>query len=210
MGKLFTRDMVLMGPPLALREWATGIAQTFEEVTGREVAVWTNLAGGRSGHFTWALPVEGSADVVDFSMVALQEPAYLKKIEEGREFFTGPAIDTIYRPYTNVQSFDSEPGNVCAVTTAESKAGSLGHAVGWGIETAEYVTRLTGIDTAMLGHAAGRFSTLTWMAVAPDAAAADKAMDTYSSDDEYLKLISRGGGFFVSGSARTQLFLRVA
>lgn len=209
MQKMFTRDMVLFGPPTPVREWAVGIARKFEQVTGREVAVWTSLAGGTNGHYTWSMPLDGANDIVEFTMQAFGDQDYLDLIEEGRQFFTGPAHDTIYRPYRPVHDQGSEIGNVAVVTTAESKAGSLGHAVGWGIETAEYVSRLTGIETALLGNSAGRFSRLTWMGVAEDAAAADAASDTWSQDDEYLKLIARGGGYFVSGSARTQFFLRI-
>lgn len=74
----------------------------------------------------------------------------------------------------------------------------------------ERVRQLTGIPSILLGAAAGSFSRLTWMGVAPDARAADEASRTMNADDGYLKLIARGGQYFVDRSARTQLFLRIA
>ena len=207
--EMFTRDVLLSGPPADVRAWAIGIAESFGEATGRTPEVWTCIAGGTIGHHTWSMPCDGSAELIELSMQALADEAYLAKIEEGRPFFVGQPRDTIHRAFNDVGPADSEPGHVCNVTTAVASAGSLGQAVGWGLETAEYVTRLTGVDAAFLGTAAGNFSRLTWMSVVDSARKADEATRTINADDGYLKLIGRGGQYFVDGSARTMLFLRV-
>lgn len=207
--KMFTRDMVLNGPPVAVREWAVGIARAYEEVTGQELAVWTSLAGGTSGHHTWSMPVAGAATVTEAAQQALADDGYLAMIEEGRGFFVGQPHDTIYRAYTPVPEGRGEPGNVAVVTSATAAAGSLGAAVGWGIEAAEYVARVADVETVLLGSSAGTFGRLTWMTVVEDAAAADAMDDATSEDEGYRKLVARGGPNFVDGSARTQLFLRI-
>lgn len=207
--KMFTRDLVLMGPPVAVREWATSVADAYEAATGNAVAVWASIAGGTSGHHTWSMPVEGSATLLEGTMAAFADDAYLAKVEEGRSFFAGAPHDTLYRAYTPVPDGEGEPGNVAMVTTAVARAGSLGEAVGWGAEAAGHVSELTGIPTVLMGSSAGGFSRLTWIGVAEDAAAADAADDAMQADDEYRKMIARGGQHFVDGSARSQLFLRI-
>jgi hypothetical protein len=207
--KMFTRDLLLQGPPTAVREWATGIADAYEAATGKAVAVWTGIAGGTAGHYSWSMPVDGAATLVEGTTAAFADEAYLARIEEGRSFMAGLPRDTIYRSYTPVPDGDSEPGNVAMATTAVAGAGSLGEAVGWGIEVAQHVSGLTGIPTVLLGNSAGGFSRLTWMGVAQDAAAADAADDAMQADDEYRKMVARGGPYFVDGSGRTQLFLRI-
>jgi hypothetical protein len=208
--EMFTRDMVLTGPPDQVRNWATGIASAFGDATGTTPSVWTSIAGGTAGHHTWSMQVDGAGEVVDLTMQALGDADYLATIEEGRQFFTGQPHDTIYRPFGELGEDASQPGNVAMVTTADAEAGSLGHAVGWGLEVNEYVSQLTGLPSTLLGMAAGSFSRLTWMGIAPDARAADEASRTMNADDGYLKLIARGGQYFVDRSARTQLFLRIA
>ena len=207
--KMFTRDLILMGPPVEVRDWATSVADAYEAATGADVAVWTSIVGGTSGHFTWSMPVEGSAALLEGTMAAFADEAYLAKLEEGRSYLAGAAQDTLYRAYTPVPDGEGEPGNVAMVTTAVAGAGSLGEAVGWGIEAATHVSKLTGIPTVLMGNSAGGFSRLTWIGVAEDAAAADAADDAMQADDEYRKLIARGGQHFVDGSARSQLFLRI-
>ena len=207
--KMFTRDLVLMGPPVAVRDWATSVAESFEATTGHAVAVWTSIAGGTNGHHTWSMPVEGSAQLVEATMTAFADEGYLAKVEEGRSHFAGPPQDTLYRAYTPVPDGEGGPGNVAMVTTAVAGAGSLGEAVGWGVEAAGHVSKLTGIPTVLMGSSAGGFSRLTWIGVAEDAAAADAADDAIQADDEYRKLIARGGQHFVDGSARSQVFLRI-
>lgn len=207
--ELFTRDMLLTGPPVDVRGWAVDIAQSFGAATGRTPEVWACVVGGTIGHHTWSMPCDGAAELIELSMQALADEAYLAKIEEGRKFFVGQPRDTLHRAFNDIDPVDSEPGYVCSVTTAVAAAGSLGHAVGWGLEAAEYVGNLTGVSAAFMGAAAGNFSRLTWMSVVDSARRADEANRTMNADDGYLKLIGRGGQYFVDDSARTALFLRV-
>lgn len=208
--EMFTRDALMGGPPVAVREWAVGICEAFGEATGRTPQLWMSVAGGIAGHYTWAMECDGAAEVMDLTMRAFADEAYLAAIEQGREFLLGQPRDTIYRPLNNVPSLESAPGAVCSVITAVSAAGSLGHAVGWGLEATDHVTTITGARTAFMGCMAGEFSRLTWLTVHEDAQAADAAARTMNSDDEYLKLIGRGGQYFTDGSARTQMFVRLA
>lgn len=207
--ELFTRDLVLSGPPADVRQWAVEIAEAFEAATGRQVDVWTSIAGGVAGHYSWGYQVDGSAELVSNSMTALSDAAYLAKVDEGRQFFDGRPRDTLYRAYGQLGEDRTRVGNVAMITTATAKAGSLGHAVGWGMEISDYVQRLTGVYNVLLSSPAGSFSQLTWMGIAKDPAQADAADRQMRTDDEYLKLISRGGEFFQDGSGHTQLFLRI-
>ena len=207
--KMFTRDMILSGPAVAVREWAVGIARSYEDVTGHDISVWTSLAGGTAGHYTWSMSVEGAATLTENAEKALADADYLAKGEQGRPFFVGQPRDTIYRAYTPVPDGDSEPGNVAVVTSAVAAAGSLGAAVGWGVEATELVSRVAGVDAVMFGSSAGDFSRLTWITVVEDAAAADAMDDATADDEEYRKLIARGGSNFVDGSGSTQLYLRI-
>lgn len=208
--ELFTRDLVLSGPLTEVRNWAAGVAQAFGEATGRTPNVWTSVAGGTAGHYSWGMQVDGAAEIIELTMIALADESYLSKVEEGRHLFTDQPRDTIYRPFTEMGEDRTRPGNVASITTAVASAGSLGDAVGWGIEINEYVQRLTGMYSVVLGTAAGGFSTLTWMGIAKDAEQADEADRKLQQDEGYLKLIARGGPYFQDGSANTQIFLRIA
>lgn len=208
--ELFTRTAVLEGPPMAAREWAAEIAQAYTAACGKEVAVWSHVVGGTPGTMTWALELDGAAELLELSAVALADEAYLATIERGRDHLTGAMTDTMLRAFGHPSAYEGGPGDVCRVNTAVSQSGSLGHAVGWGLEIAEYVSRFTGIETNLWGTTAGRFSRLTWIAITDDARAADEADRSLNRDDEYLKLIARGGGYFQDGSARSTLFARIA
>jgi hypothetical protein len=210
--KMLMRDAILMGPPTQVQGWATSVAAAFEQATGRNVDVWTHVAGGINGHFTWSLAVEGAADLLEVTGRAMADEAYLAAVEEGREFMAAPMHDTLYEPFgaAELDEDAGAPGNVSVVTTATARAGSLGDAIGWGLEAAAYISELTGTHTTLLGNVAGSFSRLTWIGVGDDAAQADAAQAAMRSDEGYLKLIARGGQHFVDGSARTQLFARLA
>lgn len=207
--ELFSRDMVLAGPPADVRTWAVDIAAAFEQATGRHVNTWACIAGGTPGHYSWGYQVDGNADALANGMKAMEDSSYLAKIEEGRQFFDGPGRDTLYRAYTELAEDQTRVGNVAQITQANAKAGSLGHAVGWGMEVSDYVARKTGMYNVLLSSPYGSYSQLTWMGIAKDATQADEADRMIRQDDEYLKLIARGGDFFQDGSGHTSLFLRV-
>ena len=208
--ELFTRDAVLAGPPADVRAWAVGVAEAFEASTGKQINTWTSVAGGTTGHYSWGAQVDGAAEVLDNNMTALADEDYLARVEEGRQFLTGQPRDTLYRAFGDLGEDQTRPGNIAYITTATAQAGSIGDAVGWGLEVSEYVQRVTGLYSVLLGTAAGPFAALTWMGIAKDMDAADQAQRTINADEGYLKLIARGGDYFQSGSARTQYFLRIA
>lgn len=207
--ELFSRDMVLTGPPADTRTWAVEIAAAFEQATGRHVNTWMCVNGGTPGHFSWGYQVDGNADALANGMKAMEDADYRAKIEEGRQFFDGPARDTLYRAFGPLSEDQTRVGNAAQITRATAKAGSLGHAVGWGMEISDYVARTTGMYNVLLSSPYGPFSELTWMGIAKDVAQADEADRKIRQDDEYLKLIARGGDFFQDGSGHTSLFLRI-
>lgn len=206
--ELFTRDLVLFGPAAEINAWVTKVSESFEEKTGRETAVWVSMAGGKLGHHTWSMAVDGSADLLDLRMRVLGDADYLSTVEEGRHLFRGTPYDTLYRPYGDAPIRMGAAGSVCTVTRADAAAGQLGEAVGWGLEIAHHVETLTGVPTVLMSSPAGHFSRLTWLAVAEDARTADEADRQARADDGYRKLLARGGSLFVPGSGRSQWFLR--
>ncbi len=207
--QLFTRDAILFGPPGQTRQWATDVAGAFASASGKDVSVWTSIAGGKVGHYVWSRQVEGIADVATSGIQALTNEAYLAEVEKGMPFVHGPATDTIYLPVNELPADTTRPGNVASIVQATARASALGSAIEWGMKALDIGTKVTGLQTVLLTAAAGPYSTLTWMTVTEDAASADAANQKLMADPGYIGHLANGTEVFVDGSANTQLFLRV-
>lgn len=207
--QMLTRDMVLMGPPRSVSSWSTTVAERFTSVTGKQVETWQSLVGGHAGHVTWSMAVEGAAELLELSGRAMADDEYAAMIEAGRELFTGPARDTLYRALTPVPDGGTRPGNALMVTVATPKAGKLGDAIGWGVEAAQHVEGLIGRPTMLAMPTVGPFSQLVWMTASRDVAEADANLARTNGDDGYQKLVARGGDLFVDGSGHQEMFVRI-
>ena len=208
--QMLTRDMVLEGPPLAVRLWATDMAERFTAVTGKEVETWQSLVGGSPGHYSWSMRVEGAAELLALSQQVMADEGYVHAIETGRAFFDGPAVDTLYQPLSAMPDAGTRPGNTLFVTVATARAGMLGDAASWAVEVAQHVESLTERPMIVVAPTVGRFSELVWLTAARDAAEADQNIARTNSDDGYRKMVARGGELFVDGSARQEMLVRVA
>lgn len=209
---MFTRDMVLQGPPAEVRQWAGDIAAAFTDATGRQVATWQGLAGGTAGRITWAMAIEGIEDSLALTVQAMADQAYLDAIEDGRHLFGGnSALDTVHARVNGELGEDaSRPGNLIGVIQATARAGHLGEALGWAVEAADFGQRAHGHEVAVMNPRLGTFSQVTFLTLFKDAAEAQKADSRLRSDPDYGKLLARGGPHFVDASASQQLYLRIA
>lgn len=207
---MFMRVAQLRGDPRDIQAWVEQVTDAYRAATGTDVAAWASLVGGTAGRWTWTQTVDGAAEVAANGAAAVADDAYVSSLEQGRHLLVGVAHDLLLESVGAVEPQEPEPGAATEVTTAVAAPGHIGAAISWGLEINEHVAMVTGLPASMFLNGYGRFSTLTWMAPAPDLAALDTARRRLRDDDGYNKLLARGGSLFVGGSGRRQLVVRRA
>ena len=100
-------------------------------------------------------------------------------------------------------------GSLAVVTSAVMANGRYADAIGWGVDVAQHVEKLTGMTTAFLTNEFGPFGRVTWIGVLPNAAAADASSATVNGDADYLTKLHHAADLFLPGSGHRTLLTRV-
>lgn len=209
--QLFSRRILLAGPPAETMGYATDMRAFAAELTGRDIALWFGMFGEPAGTFVYATRVEGVADVQSMMTTILGNEEYLAKAAAGAGYLAAPSQDTLAKPIHGELGEESPPvGAVAQITTATIANGRYSEAFGWGVEMAKHSESVTGVRTMFLASRFGAFGTVSWIGVSADGATVDAANDALWSDADYMKRLGDAGDLFVEGSGRQALVTRIA
>jgi hypothetical protein len=208
--QLFSRRVLLAGPPAEIMAYAAGMRAFVSEKTGREVALWSAGFGAPLGTMLYTARVEGLADLAAMTAGLLSDPEYQARLEEGRGFTAAPAEDSLAQPIHGELGDPPPVGAVATVTSAVIKGGAFQEAIAWGVDMAQHGESVTGVPTLFTMNSYGPFGTVNWVGVAADPAAADAASAALNGDADYVAKLGALGDLFVDGSGHQVQATRVA
>jgi hypothetical protein len=190
--------------------YATDLQAHASAVGGREIALWSTVFGAPLGTMTYAVRVEGIADLQALSAQILGDAEYHAKLAKGVDYAVGTAEDRLFQPL-NAEFGDPPPvGSMALVTSAVIANGAYEKAFAWGIDMAQHATSVSGIPTLFLAEQYGSFGSVGWIGVAADGAAIDAGTAALNADADYLKKLGAAGDLFMEGSGHRVLSTRVA
>jgi hypothetical protein len=208
--QLFTRSVLMTGAPAEIMTYAAGMCSYVSEKTGRQVGLWSGGFGGPLGAMVYAAHVEGLADLNSMGTALMEDPAYHAKLAAGAHLAAGPAMDDLARPIHGELGEPPPVGSIATVTRAVIANGKYMEAVGWGVEMAQLVEKLSGAPTSFLMSGYGTFGTVIWISVVADGAAADAAAAAVENDADYIGRLAAVGDLFIPGSGHRSMATRVA
>jgi len=208
--QLFTRNVMMMGTPADIMNYSTDMRAYVEDKTGREIGLWANLFGAPNGTMSYTVRVEGFADLQAATAGLMEDPVYHEKLAAGQSMIGGPSMDTIGQPIHGEMGDMPPVGSYATVTRATMANGRYMEAMGWGVEIAQHVEKVAGLQTMFLSSVFGGFGDVAWIMVAADAAAADAATAAVNGDPDYLTSVNGAGELFIPGSGHQSLTTRVA
>ncbi len=208
--QLFSRQIQLAGPLAETMAYATDLQAHVSAVGGREIALWSTVFGAPLGTMTYAVRVEGIADLQALSAQILGDAEYHAKLAKGVDYAVGTAEDRLFQPL-NAEFGDPPPvGSMALVTSAVIANGAYEKAFAWGIDMAQHASSVAGIPTLFLAEQYGTFGSVGWIGVAADGAAIDAGTAALNADADYLKKLGAAGDLFLPGSGHRILSTRVA
>ena len=153
--QLFSRQIQLSGPLAETMAYATDLQAHASAVGGREIALWSTVFGAPLGTMTYAVRVEGIADLQALSAQILGDAEYHAKLAKGVDYAVGTAEDRLFQPL-NAEFGDPPPvGSLALVTSAVIANGAYEKAFAWGIDMAQHATSVSGIPTLFLAEQYG-------------------------------------------------------
>lgn len=208
--QLFSRRVLLVGPPSETVPYATEMREFVSEAIGREVALWAANFGAPVGTMLYTMRVDGVADLADATSGLMENEEYQRRLADHAHLNGAPAEDSLGTPIFGELGDHPPVGSYAQVVSAVIANGMYAEGFAWGAEIAAYVAELTGVPEMFLAGQFGPFGNVTWIAVAPDAATVDRANATTNADAEYMKRLTEARDLFVPGSGQQALVSRIA
>lgn len=206
---LFTRNVMHAGPPAEYVANAMEMRRFVSDRIGREIALWNVGFGAPAGAMTYSMRVDGLADLDALGGQLAADDEYHARLAAGAAYSAGPFDDHLAKAVHGELGDPPPVGSVATVTTAVI-GGSFGTAIAWGVDAAAHVESVSGVGVVMTLGMYGPFGAVTWIAVAPDATAADAANAKVDADAAYMAKLDEAAGLFVPGSANRFLLTRIA
>lgn len=207
---LFSRTVPMSGPASAVSAFALGLREYVSAATSVDIGLWAIGFGAPVGTMVYTAQVDGHAGLAALGAPLAGNLEYEAMLAKGAELIVGPPVDLLRERLDGAAPGDPPPvGSAAVLTTAVIANGKYAEGVGWGLEVAAHVTKVSGMPVAFYMDLYGSFGQVTWVAVAPDAAAVDAANARLNSDADYIGMLSAAGDLFVPGSGHRSAATRI-
>lgn len=207
---MFSRTVHMSGPVAEVGAHMLALRSRVSDRLGSEVALWNVLFGAPAGTFAFTTRVDGIAGVQAMGASLAGDAEFAALVAKGAVWSTGAPVDQLRESLSGESTAGSPPvGSVATLTTAVMNGGKYAAGVGWGLEVAALVDKITGMPVNLSMGMFGEMGQLVWIGITPDAATADTINAKISADAEYLAKLDEAGDMFVAGSARRRLSIRM-
>jgi hypothetical protein len=207
---LFTRQATLA--PDHLQDglaYAVEIAEYVSDKTGLEVVPWTALYGAPVGSVSWSARVPSQAAMGAAQDTLAADDGFLERSSASRHLFTGPAEDAIGQ-FLAFAGGSVTGGGFATIVISQCAGGNVADATAWGVDTMQYVSKLTGAESSIARGIYGPFATLVWVSRFDSLEAVDDADAVLSNDPQYLERLDGAGDLFLPGSTAQRLIRRLS
>ncbi len=172
-------------------------------VTGREVFVWSSIFSAEGPTVSWSVRVEHLADAIAADDALFADEGFAQWVEDNDGLFAGPSSDLISQVVHGAPT--GPPKTYVQATRAVCANGSIGEAMGIGVELAEAATRITGVPVMFATAVTGTYAAVGWLSSVDELAEVEAANASLVADEEWLKLIDRAGHAFAPGTSSSIL-----
>ena len=147
--------------------------------------------------------MEHLADVLALDDAIFADEGFAQWLEDNDDLFVGPSSDVISQVVHGAPT--GPPKTYVQANRAVCANGSIGEAMGLGIEIAETATRITGVPTLFVAPVAGIYGSVGWLSSVDELADVEAANAALVADDEWVKLLDRAGHAFAPGASSLML-----
>ncbi len=207
---IFTRR-VLLDPEHARKGMAHALAMTqfVNQKTDLEVSLYQILQGAPQGSLSWAYRTESYAAAIESVDAFVQSDEYLKKVEQGADYFIGNAEDRLGEIVHMAGEVEGPPA-AAGVVTAHMEVHRVGAALAWARDLADYGSNLSGVPMAVLTSNFGAYGQVSWISYADSLAQLELSGKKINSDPGFVQRLGESEGLFVPASGHGMLSRRIA
>jgi hypothetical protein len=209
---IFQRMVTFEGPPAEVTPWALEITESVNKRTNLNVSLWQGVFGGPVGTLAWSALVDNLTALEAATDSLAGDAGYLSLVSKARDWTRTPAEDFLLRMVHSTGGDYVRPavGAYAEGTTAIPAEGKLAEAGAFGVDIADFHSKLTHSSVLFCTSEYGVLGEMRWLALYDSAAAVDAAAEAIAKDEDYAAKLDSAGGLFVEGHARRTLARRIA
>lgn len=201
---LFTRrGQFLPGQIQETLNLAKSITQKVSDVTGLQTGLYTSFASPQVNQLIWAANVDTLTRLEDAENKLLGDEAYTDQVDRLSAYLTPMGLTDSLSTY--VQGNIDPAGRISHVSTVQStiQPGFLQQGLEIGIQIAERVTKLSGVECALLSDTTGVYGGVRWITAHDSMQSLQNTEDKLNNSQDFIKFIDENAaGLFSPDSVR--------
>lgn len=207
---LFSRVVTLTGGPRRSLPWAIDMTGYVNAHCDLDVSLWTGDFGYPLGTVAWSTAVESEAALAAETAKLVTDDEYFDMVDQSQVLVTEPGQDLLRELVHGEPGEPPAVGSVATVTTATALADRMVDAVGWAVDIAQHITKISNLPVSVFTNVYGQMGEITWIGVQPDLASAETVRATINTDADYLGRMPATKELFVPASGHFGRVTRIA
>jgi hypothetical protein len=190
--------------------WAIAIGEKVAQITGLQVSLYSQVFSGEVGTLLWATVVPDLATLEGAFDKILPDDGYHDMAQAGLQHLDPGSLQDRLEQIVHPNDVDtSRQHEYVTLVRSTINGGQLARGMGAGIEIAQRVEEITGIQAVFLADAAGNYGGVSWVVTFADVAELERASAAINTDLNFVGLIDSLGGVYTDApGATTQVILR--
>ena len=212
---VFARTLQVHGADVrGALSWATTITERAHQTTGTPVSLWTRMYSQGVGTLAFTTLAADYSALEAFNDKLLVDDGYLDLVGQGQKHIIQGTVDDTVSQIVHPTEIPDTPitAEYAGVVQTTCANGCLGEGLALGVEIAQRVTELTGLECSFRVDSGASFGAVSWVTLYPSATEIDRAAALQFSDAAFIELIDQKAGHAYTdapGASTQQLYRRL-
>jgi hypothetical protein len=201
---VFARSLQINGADVrGALSWATTITERVHQTTGTPVSLWSRVFSEGVGTIGFTAAAADYTALETFNDKLMVDEGYHDLVTEGQKYIIQGTVNDAVSQVLYPTEIPTAPITADYVGLVRSSCanGCLGEGLALGVEIAQKVTELTGLECSFRADTGGTFGAVSWATLYPTAADIDRAAEIQFADAAFIEMIDQKAGHAYTGTA---------
>jgi hypothetical protein len=190
--------------------WAIGIGEKVGQITGLQVSLYSQVFSAEVGTLVWATVVPDLSTLEAAFDKILPDDGYHEMAQAGLKYLEpGSLHDRLEQVVHPAELDTNRQHEYVSLVRSTINGGQMARGMGAGIEIAQRVEQITGVQAVFMAQATGNYGEVSWAVTFADIAELERAFEAINTDQSFVGLIDSLGGVYTdTPGATTQVIMR--
>ena len=194
---VFARTLQVHGGDLqGALTWATTIAERAHQTSGTPVSLWSRVYSQGVGTLAFTTFAPDYTSLEAFSDKLMVDEGYLEMVSQGSKHIIQGTVNDMVSQIMHPAEVPTTPitADYAGVIQTTCANGCLAEGLALGVEIAQKVNELTGLQCSFRVDTGSTFGAVSWVTLYPTAADIDRANEIQFTDAAFLEMIDQKAG----------------